>query len=114
LVTGATEIKDTLSSYLEVLGAPPAVVTGLVTTSHPSPLSGAQTRRHLSIIVGILLVLGAIGAWAGWSLGTHLVDSHSSGAFDPPGPRRWRMAFAIAFALVSVVLGMLLLTYLDA
>ena len=85
----------------------------------PSPSAttaapGDRIEAPVGTIVLILSILAAIGAWAGWSLGTRLVDSHSSRAFDPPGPTIWRMAFAISLGLLSVIFGMLLLTYLDA
>lgn len=76
--------------------------------------SRRQNEAPVGTIVLILSILAAIGAWAGWSLGTRLVNSHSSGAFDPPGPKIWRMAFAISLGLLSVIFGILLLTYLDA
>jgi len=70
------------------------------------------------VIIFILLPLGAIGAWAGWVLGTKLYYNRAYRrphyAFRRRMMRIWRLAFAIAFAFVGVVLGIVLLTYLGA
>ena len=98
-------------------GAPSAVVTG--SASSPSTiyiyrLSRRTDEAPLGTIVLVLSILATIGTWTGWSLGTRLVDHYSSGGFDPPWPRIWRMLFAITLGLLAVMFGILLLTYLDA
>ena len=66
----------------------------------------------MDIVVFLSLVLGAIGAWTGWSLGTRLYFSR-----DPSHRRQLRilrLMLAIALAFVGVVLGALLLAYFGA
>lgn len=68
----------------------------------------------MDVIVFLLLACGAIGAWAGWSLGTRLFYGHSYDVFHPPGARPWKVASAIVFALVGVVFGFATLASMGA
>ncbi len=60
----------------------------------------------------ILLWLGAIGAWVGWSLGTRLFYRHSYGAVHQPHLAIGQLIPAIVFALVGVVFGLAILASL--
>jgi hypothetical protein len=66
------------------------------------------------VILFLLLWFGAIGSWAGWSLGTRLFYAHSPDVFDPSSLRIWSLVPAIIFAVVGVLLGFATLIYLEA
>lgn len=60
-------------------------------------------------ITFILLWLGAIGAWVGWSLGTRIFYRHWYGAFGQPYLEIGQLIPAIIFAFVGVVFGLAIL-----
>lgn len=68
----------------------------------------------MDAVVLLLLAFGAIGAWSGWALATALFYPASYEAVHPPGPRRWRLPFAVAFALIGLGLGFVMLACLGA
>ena len=63
------------------------------------------------VMLFLLLALGAIGAWAGWDLGTRLYYRRFS---FRRRLRILRQVLSITFAAIGVVLGILLLGYLGA